>query len=139
MFVSARLAVYVDGCQWHGCPLHYVAPKTASDFWSQKLRANVERDQRQTIELEHLGWRVVRFWEHEVFEDLPDVVARVKSALSGVGGKTDFQDWRVVHVEPLESSLERRRLQSLRNPSKCLEEVKRRTTTKWKRKKSSDF
>lgn len=133
VFTSARLAVYVDGCQWHGCPLHYVAPRTRTDFWGQKLRINVERDQRQTAELEHLGWRVVRLWEHEIFENLPDVVARVKSALSGEGCHTDSQDWRVVHVEPLHSNLERRRLQSLRSPAQCLDEVRRRTTTKWKR------
>jgi len=113
--------------------LHYVAPRTGIDFWSSKLRTNVERDRRQTVELERLGWRVVRFWEHEVFENIPGVIARVKAALSGEGGESKSQDWRVVRVEHLESNMERRHLQLLRDSAQYVDEVRRRTTTKWKR------
>ncbi len=139
VFASARVAVYMDGCQWHGCPLHYVAPRTGTEFWSNKLKTSVERDRRQTVELERLGWRVVRFWEHEIFENLQDSVARVKSTLSGEGTSSDTQDWRVVYVEPLDSNMERRRLESLRSAEPHMEEVRRRTTTKWSRKRSHRF
>ena len=133
VFTSARVAVYVDGCQWHGCPLHYVAPRTGTEFWSNKLKTNVERDRRQTVELERLGWRVVRVWEHEIFENLQGSVARVRSTLVGQELHSDAQDWRVVCVEPLDSSLERRHLESLRSADESMEEVRRRTTTKWKK------
>lgn len=136
VFVSARVAVYVDGCQWHGCPLHYVAPRTGADFWSNKLKTNVERDRRQTVELERIGWRVLRFWEHEIFENSSDAVMRIKSALAKSETQSIGDEWRVVCVEPLESNMERRHLQCLRDPGRYVDEVRRRTTTKWARNNS---
>ena len=65
VFPGARVVVFMDGCFWHGCPDHYVRPSSRSTFWAQKLAENVERDQRQTRELEAAGWRVIRIWEHE--------------------------------------------------------------------------
>ena len=69
-FKSKRVVVFVDGCFWHGCPVHYLRPKTRADYWSEKLRMNVLRDQRQTTDFETDGWRVVRIWEHEIAQDL---------------------------------------------------------------------
>ena len=60
------------GCFWHGCPDHYVPPRSTIDFWSKKLAENVARDRRQTLALEAAGWRVVRVWECEVIESLDD-------------------------------------------------------------------
>src|SRR5712692_8006639 len=65
-----RLAVFIDGCFWHGCPEHYVPPRSAIDFWAKKLAENVQRDRRQTLALECADWHVVRFWECEVIESL---------------------------------------------------------------------
>src|SRR5262245_58811764 len=67
-FPQSRVAVFIDGCFWHGCPDHYVRPRSSSEFWSRKLAENVRRDATQTRRLEALGWRVCRFWEHEIFE-----------------------------------------------------------------------
>lgn len=64
-FTRRRLAVFIDGCFWHCCPLHGRTPTANTLYWSPKLRSNVERDLRQTRDLEDAGWRVVRFWEHE--------------------------------------------------------------------------
>ncbi len=64
-FPRARIAVFVDGCFWHGCPDHLVWPKNNSAWWREKIEANRRRDQRATRQLEALGWTVVRFWEHE--------------------------------------------------------------------------
>lgn len=81
VFRSARVAVFVDGCFWHGCPDHYTKPKTNPTFWARKLNANVERDIRQTAALESAGWRVLRFWEHEVKESRFKVACDVWSAV----------------------------------------------------------
>lgn len=65
-FPNEKVAVFVDGCFWHGCPVHYVAPATRSDFWQSKLEANRNRDALVTASLAREGWEVLRFWEHEV-------------------------------------------------------------------------
>ena len=64
-FTRARLAVFIDGCFWHGCPEHGTAPSSNSDWWSTKLAANRSRDLDTTEHLQHHGWNVRRFWEHE--------------------------------------------------------------------------
>ena len=65
VFTSARVAVFVDGCFWHRCPLHGTAPARNGDWWAAKLDANVARDRRNDAALAAAGWRVVRVWEHE--------------------------------------------------------------------------
>lgn len=77
VFRKKRLAVFVDGCFWHGCPLHYVRPRSKPEFWANKLRANTARDQVQTLRLIEDGWVVLRFWEHEIKNELEQVVALV--------------------------------------------------------------
>ena len=79
-FVGARVAVFVDGCFWHGCPQHYSAPATRFAFWAKKLRRNVDRDRRVEAELSAMGWTSVRIWEHET-RRVDDAVARVRQAL----------------------------------------------------------
>jgi len=66
VFVTARVAVYVDGCFWHGCPLHGVMPKSNTEFWQTKLGRNRERDAQTNLKLRRARWKVLRFWEHEV-------------------------------------------------------------------------
>jgi DNA mismatch endonuclease (patch repair protein) len=65
VFTRARVAVFVDGCFWHGCPQHGELPRANRAFWEEKLRRNAERDRRQDAALSAAGWRVVRVWEHE--------------------------------------------------------------------------
>lgn len=65
VFRGPKVAVYVDGCFWHGCPEHGSTPKSNRDFWREKIQRNKERD-RDTVErLEEEGWVAVRVWEHE--------------------------------------------------------------------------
>jgi DNA mismatch endonuclease (patch repair protein) len=64
-FTRAKVAVFVDGCFWHGCPDHGSTPRTNSAFWSAKIGRNRSRDADTTERLESLGWSVLRFWEHE--------------------------------------------------------------------------
>ena len=64
-FPRARVAVFVDGCFWHGCPEHGTWPKANATWWRKKILANVERDRDTDDRLERAGWSSLRFWEHE--------------------------------------------------------------------------
>ena len=65
VFGRARVAVFVDGCFWHGCPDHASWPKTNAEWWRAKIERNRERDAETTALLTDRGWTVVRTWEHE--------------------------------------------------------------------------
>lgn len=64
-FTRARLAVFVDGCFWHGCPEHHHRPKTNSEWWDWKIAGNQMRDRSTDGQLRAAGWEVLRVWEHE--------------------------------------------------------------------------
>lgn len=81
VFREHRLAVFVDGCYWHGCPKCYRAPTTNYSYWSQKLLRNTSRDKTVTRLLKKDGWRVVRFWEHESKGNPRRIVKRIKKLL----------------------------------------------------------
>lgn len=76
-FTRARVAVFVDGCFWHSCPVHATRPKNNGEWWATKLEANVARDRATDLELRQAGWAVVRVWEHENPEDAADRVEQV--------------------------------------------------------------
>ncbi len=76
VFVSSKLAVFVDGCFWHGCPEHCNRSKTNTRFWDTKIRSNIERDKKNKTLLKSMGWKVLRFWEHEI-ENSPLKVLRI--------------------------------------------------------------
>ena len=78
VFTRWRVAVFIDGCFWHGCPNHWTAPKANSAWWREKIEANVARDRRADEELAAGGWVVVRIWEHE---QVPIGVDRIERAL----------------------------------------------------------
>lgn len=80
-FPKARLAVFVDGCFWHGCPDHGTWPKANSDFWLAKIRRNQARDLRDRRRLEEAGWRVIRIWEHDAAVGDRDVYDALRSYL----------------------------------------------------------
>jgi DNA mismatch endonuclease (patch repair protein) len=69
-----KIAIFVDGCFWHGCPIHKSEPKIHREWWEQKITANVIRDGDTTSTLSKQGWKVVRIWEHE---DPQEAVAKV--------------------------------------------------------------
>jgi DNA mismatch endonuclease, patch repair protein len=83
VFSRSRLAVFVDGCFWHGCPEHGVKPKTNSAFWQTKLERNIARDLRTSASLKAAGWTVIRIWEHEICQDISEAVERVLQAIGG--------------------------------------------------------
>lgn len=61
-----RVAIFVDGCFWHGCPAHYSRPRQNAAFWSEKLAANAARDAAVDASLTEQGWRVAHIWEHQL-------------------------------------------------------------------------
>lgn len=70
VFTRTRIAVFIDGCFWHGCPLHFIPPKSNTDYWAPKIAGNRRRDAATRSRLESLGWTVLRFWEHEDPDDV---------------------------------------------------------------------
>ena len=74
-----RIAVFVDGCFWHRCPLHSSMPRTNVEYWEEKFARNVARDRRNSSALRSAGWHVLRFWEHE---DVSEAADRVIAAIA---------------------------------------------------------
>lgn len=81
-FAKAKLAVFVDGCFWHGCHRCGHLPRTNSDFWQAKIERNRQRDRNTSAALRSTGLRVIRLWEHKLREDLAACVTRVDSLLN---------------------------------------------------------
>jgi DNA mismatch endonuclease (patch repair protein) len=81
VFGPTKVAVFIDGCYWHGCPEHGQRPKTNAEFWNAKIEGNKRRDHQTDELLVEAGWTVLRFWEHEPATDcaarvLTEVTAR---------------------------------------------------------------
>lgn len=81
IFLSLKIAIFVDGCFWHGCPIHGKTPKTNRNFWGNKLSSNQKRDQEVTSKLKAAGWTVLRFWGHQITKDLSGCINSIKLAL----------------------------------------------------------
>jgi DNA mismatch endonuclease (patch repair protein) len=89
VFTRARVAVFVDGCFWHGCPQHHTVAKRNADFWAAKAAGNRARDERVNATLVAEGWTVLRFWEHD---DPAEVATRIAQTV-----------WRLEDARPLSS------------------------------------
>ena len=61
-----KVTIFIDGCFWHKCPKHFIAPKSNKEYWLPKLKKNVLRDKEITLAYKNSGWRVVRIWEHDL-------------------------------------------------------------------------
>jgi DNA mismatch endonuclease (patch repair protein) len=79
IFPGSRVAVFIDGCFWHGCPQHGTFPKTNAEWWAAKLEATRTRDLKNERALTAAGWTVLRVWEHE---STADAVARIRASVS---------------------------------------------------------
>lgn len=80
LFTRAHVAVFIDGCYWHGCPEHFNMPATNLDYWSTKIGRNQARDLETTSRLEQKGWLVLRFWEHETPSSVAERIGRIVRA-----------------------------------------------------------
>jgi len=95
-FPGIKIAIFVDGCFWHGCPKHATWPKQNAEFWRQKIKTNRSRDADTNGKLEAIGWQVVRVWEHEspvtAAESISRLVAKTKAMRSKSPSSTHQQD-----------------------------------------------
>jgi len=82
LFRRKRLAIFVDGCFWHGCPHCYRRPESNRKFWDTKIARNRGRDRKVNRELRGLGWRVIRIWEHDLTKRPLICIRKIKSALT---------------------------------------------------------
>lgn len=79
-FTRIKVAIFVDGCFWHGCPDHGTKPRSNSTWWTSKLAANRARDEDTDQTLSDMGWTVVRVWEHEPVADAASRIETVVNA-----------------------------------------------------------
>ncbi len=84
VFAAQRLAVFTDGCFWHGCPRHHTPPRSNARFWRQKITGNVQRDRLVRRLLKKNGWSVIRLWEHDIKRRPTACVRRIASVLERV-------------------------------------------------------
>jgi len=85
VFTRARVAVFIDGCFWHGCPEHFRLPATNPDYWGPKIRANTARDAETDALLALEGWTVLRIWEHTLaVEAATRIEGAVRERLAGL-------------------------------------------------------
>lgn len=84
VLTRVHVAVFIDGCFWHGCPEHFIPPKTNADYWRQKIQRNRDRDKDTDRILADEGWTVLRFWEHENPNEAANAI--VKAWRAGVDG-----------------------------------------------------
>ena len=85
--MGLKVAVFVDGCFWHGHPDHF-SPKRSGAFWARKIQRNKERDRKNNTELGAAGWKVLRFWDFEIDEELERCVASVAYEVASRRGVT---------------------------------------------------
>lgn len=78
VFRPAKLAVFIDGCFWHSCPVHGTRPRANDEFWTRKLKRTAQRDSETTEALQAAGWLILRYWEHE---DPTQVAERIQDAV----------------------------------------------------------
>jgi DNA mismatch endonuclease, patch repair protein len=84
VFSRARVAVFIDGCFWHGCQSHGHIPRRNREYWAKKIQQNIERDRMNDHRLRERGWVVIRVWEHEALEDAAEkICAAVTNSARG--------------------------------------------------------
>lgn len=81
-FQKQKVAVFVDGCFWHGCPRHFNIPQNNRPFWRKKIASNKLRDRHVNKKLRSQGWSVIRLWEHDIKERPQHCIRRVQLACS---------------------------------------------------------
>jgi DNA mismatch endonuclease (patch repair protein) len=82
-FPSKKVGIFIDGCFWHGCPIHSHEPKTNQAYWLPKLQRNIQRDFETNEQLKAKGWAVIRFWEHDI-KNMSDLVEKIERELHSI-------------------------------------------------------
>ncbi len=77
LITDTKTAVFLNGCFWHKCPKHYVAPKSDKKYWLSKIKNNLKRDKKNTKLLKAKGYNVIKIWEHQVKTDMKRIITDV--------------------------------------------------------------
>ncbi|MDB4793512.1 very short patch repair endonuclease [Methylacidiphilales bacterium] len=83
VFAKQKVAIFVDGCFWHGCRWHYRAPTSNPEFWLNKIQTNRKRDRRVSRQLRVEGWKVMRIWDHQL-KNGDALIARIRALLADI-------------------------------------------------------
>jgi len=78
-----KIAIFVNGCFWHSCPLHGHNPKSNKKYWLPKLKRTAERDKKNKSELKAMGYKVISFWEHDIIKKLEMCINKIKKVRGG--------------------------------------------------------
>lgn len=81
VFIKKKIAVFIDGCFWHKCPVCFQEPETRKDFWMKKIQSNIDRDKKVNEQLKNDGWAVIRIWEHEIKKEPEEAVKKIIALL----------------------------------------------------------
>ena len=81
VFTKKKIAIFIDGCFWHKCPVCFQEPETRKDFWMKKIQSNIERDKKVNRQLKKDGWKVIRIWEHEIRKEPEKTMKRILALL----------------------------------------------------------
>jgi len=81
IFRKKKVAIFIDGCFWHGCPVCDRSPKSGNAYWENKISRNMARDRKYNELLINNGWLVIRLWEHEVTKDLTGCISKILAAI----------------------------------------------------------
>ncbi|PKM92505.1 MAG: very short patch repair endonuclease [Euryarchaeota archaeon HGW-Euryarchaeota-1] len=84
VFPAKKIVVFIDGCFWHKCPKCFIEPETRKEFWMKKIKGNVDRDHKVNIKLKKEGWKVLRYWEHEIKKSPERVVLKIIKKLKHI-------------------------------------------------------
>jgi DNA mismatch endonuclease (patch repair protein) len=100
---DSNLVIFVDGCFWHRCPKCYRAPKSKRKFWASKIKRNMRRDREVNRALKTSGYRIIRFWEHEIQENLTGCIGSLASEMKRGDAKRSGR--RNIHVRLSQSGV----------------------------------
>lgn len=81
VFIKKKIAIFVDGCFWHKCPVDFQEPATRKEFWIKKIQSNIDRDKKVNEQLKRDGWTVIRIWEHEIKKEPEKTVKKIVALL----------------------------------------------------------
>ena len=90
-FPGKKLAVFIDGCFWHSCPIHGHMPKSNASYWATKLQRNIERAAAKDARIKNSGWAVLHFWEHDVNSDAKSCARKIEETFWGKEQEANYK------------------------------------------------
>jgi DNA mismatch endonuclease (patch repair protein) len=81
VFTKKKIAIFIDGCFWHKCPVCFQEPETRKEFWMKKIQSNTDRDKKVDEQLISDGWTIIRIWEHEIKKEPENAVKKIIAVL----------------------------------------------------------